>query len=624
MNRRPAIASVLVAAVVLAGCSKKTADTTPAADTTPVAAADLIITGGPIVTMEGDQPATAEAIVVDDGRITFVGSKADALKQQADGTVVKDLGGKTLMPGFIDGHAHAQQFGTQAVGANLLAPPDGTVNTIDDLVDRLKAFAAGPDVGLTGWIIGVGYDDALLGRHPTREDLDKVSTTVPVMATHISAHFAAVNTLGLKLIGYDASTPNPEGGVIRREADGKTPNGVLEELAAMPYMVKFLTPTTQAGKDIFLKRGLEMAKSYGYTTTNEGRMFGTMHADMANAAARGLVDIDFNGWMDYSNRAELDRSFATAYTNHYRLAGLKITLDGSPQGRTAWRTVPYLLPPDGQQPGYKGYPAIPDTKQVEAYLDEAYTKGWPVKVHANGDAAIDQLFEALKPVVAKHGVKPGQVTLIHGQFIRPDQVQAAEVARHLPVDVPDAHVLLGRLVQADRRPGTGGADLADALDPEHRPARDQPHRRAGCASQPDAGRVGHGESHLALRGGHRPRRARHPLRSDEDDHPLGRRAVRRAGDQGLHQGGQARRPRRALRQPAHRGPGEDQPDPGPRNDQGRQDGLGPRVRVLLDPSLLGDGALPGNIARSMRSALGTRWLALAARKMERVMGIEPK
>ncbi len=113
---------------------------------------------------------------------------------------------------------------------------------------RLKAFAAGPDVGLTGWIFGVGYDDALLGRHPTREDLDKVSTTVPVMATHISGHFAAVNTLGLKMIGYDASTPNPEGGVIRREADGKTPNGVLEELAAMPHMVTFSRPPRRRGR----------------------------------------------------------------------------------------------------------------------------------------------------------------------------------------------------------------------------------------------------------------------------------------------------------------------------------------------------------------------------------------
>jgi predicted amidohydrolase YtcJ len=430
MTRRPAIASALASALVLAACSQKPADTTA------VTAADLIITGGPIVTMEGDQPTTAEAIVVDEGRITFVGSKADALKQKAAGTVVKDLGGKTLLPGFIDGHAHAQQFGTQAVGANLLAPPDGTVNTIDDLVQRLKAFASGPDVVLTGWIFGIGYDDALLGRHPTREDLDKVSTTVPVMATHISGHFAAVNSLGMKLIGYDASTPNPEGGVIRREADGRTPNGVLEELAAMPHMVRFLTPTTQAGKDDFLKRGLELAKSFGYTTTNEGRMFGPMHDVMVDAAKRGLVDIDFIGWMDYTGRTALDTGYSTSYTNHYRLGGLKITLDGSPQGRTAWRSTAYLIPPDGQKSGYKGYPAIPDTKQVEAYLDEAYTKGWPVKVHANGDAAMDQMFEALRPVVAKHGAKPGQVTLIHGQFIRPDQVKELKALGIFPSMFP--------------------------------------------------------------------------------------------------------------------------------------------------------------------------------------------
>jgi predicted amidohydrolase YtcJ len=432
MILRRVVSLLVVSALALAACSKPPSD----AGTSTNTDADLIISGGPIVTMEGDQPVTVEAIVVDDGLITFVGSKADALKRKGDGTVVKDLAGKTLMPGFIDGHAHAQQFGTQAVGANLLAPPDGTVNTIDDVVERLKAFGAGPDAAMTGWIFGVGYDDALLGRHPTREDLDKVSTTVPVMATHISGHFAAVNSLGLKLIGYDASTPDPEGGVIRREADGKTPNGVLEELAAMPHMVKFLAPTTPAGRDDFLKRGLELAKSFGYTTTNEGRMFGAMHDQMADAARRGLLDIDFIGWMDYTGRTALDTGYSAAYTNRYRLGGLKITLDGSPQGRTAWRTVPYLLPPDGQKAGYKGYPAIPDTKQVEAYLDEAYTKGWPVKVHANGDAAIEQLFEALKPVLAKHGVKPGQVTLIHGQFIRPDQVKELKALGIFPSMFP--------------------------------------------------------------------------------------------------------------------------------------------------------------------------------------------
>lgn len=256
----------------------------------------------------------------------------------------------------------------------------------------------------------------------TRVPFGSRFVNLPVMATHISGHFAAVNSVGLKLIGFDAKTRDPEGGVIRREADGKTPNGVLEELAAIPYMVKFLAPAKREDKDYFLKRGLELAKSFGYTTANEGRLFGPMHADMADAANRGLLDIDVIGWMDYTGRAEIDKAFSTRYSNRYRLGGLKITLDGSPQGRTAWRSTSYLLPPDGQQKGYAGYPAIPDTKQVEAYLDEAYSKGWPVKVHANGDAAIDQLFTVLRPVVAKHGVKPGGTILIHGQFIRADQV----------------------------------------------------------------------------------------------------------------------------------------------------------------------------------------------------------
>lgn len=402
----------------------------------PGVAADAIYTGGPIVTINDAQP-NVEALAVKDGKVLALGSRADIeAAHKGRTTTMVDLSGKTLMPGFIDGHAHAQQFGAQAVGANLLAPPDGTVNTIDDVVDRLKTFAAGPDVGLTGWIFGAGYDDSLLGRHPTREDLDKVSTTVPVMAVHISGHFAAVNTLGLQRIGYDAGTPDPEGGVIRREADGKTPNGVLEELAALPHMVKALAAVEPDGQDLFLKRGLEMAKSFGYTTVNEGRMFGPMHDVMADAARRGLVDVDFIGWMDYTGRAALDKAYSATYANRYRLGGLKITLDGSPQGRTAWRTTPYLLPPDGQQAGYQGYPAIPDTAEVEAYLDEAYAKGWPVKVHANGDAAIDQLFDALKPVVGKHGVRPGAVTLIHGQFIRADQVQQLKALGIFPSMFP--------------------------------------------------------------------------------------------------------------------------------------------------------------------------------------------
>jgi len=401
-----------LAALFLGGCSAGS----------PEAQGDLIVRGGPILTMEGDQPTYAEAVVVDDGRIVFVGAESGAMAYRGDDTVVQDLGGRTLMPGFVDGHAHFLQFGTQAIGANLLAPPDGDVNTIDDVVAKLQAFGQGPDVGRTGWIFGVGYDDALLGRHPTRHDLDKVSTEVPVVAVHISGHFSVMNTVGLERFGINADMANPEGGVIRREADGRTPNGVLEELASMPYVFRITNPASQEDKDYFMQRGLEMAKSYGYTTAVEGRMFGDANRDLMDAARRGLLDIDIIGWQDYTGMDQLEQFYSKTYTDHYRLGGLKITLDGSPQGRTAWRTTPYLVPPDGQQAGYAGYPAIPDTAVVQGYIDQAYANNWPVKIHGNGDAAIDQMIEALRPVVEKYGVRQGETILVHGQFLRQDQI----------------------------------------------------------------------------------------------------------------------------------------------------------------------------------------------------------
>lgn len=417
----PCVSCVIATLLLAAGCTKSP---TPAASTADAGSdrADVIYVDGPILTMEGDAPAYVEALAVKAGKITFAGSRADVEQLKGAATKWVDLGGKTLVPGFIDGHAHVLQFGTQAVGANLLAPPDGDVNTIDDLVARLKEFAANPDVARTGWIYGTGYDDSLLGRHPTREDLDKVSLDVPVVAGHISGHFSVMNTAGLRKVGITADTPDPEGGRIRREADGKTPNGVLEELASIPYVIAILNPSRPEDRDYFLSRGLELAKSFGYTTATEGRLMGAANDNAMDAARRGLLDIDVIGWQDYTGMDQLEKYYSTTYSNHYRLGGLKITLDGSPQGRTAWRTRPYLIPPDGQQAGYKGYPAIPDTRQVEGYLDKAYANNWPVKLHANGDAAIDQMLEALRPVVKKYGVRKGETILVHGQFLRQDQI----------------------------------------------------------------------------------------------------------------------------------------------------------------------------------------------------------
>jgi len=183
--------------------------------TSPTPLADRIFFGGPILTVEDDQPSV-EALAVKGGVIARAGSMAHVEELRGPDTEMVDLGGRTLVPGFIDGHAHFVQFGVQAVGAVLLAPPDGEVSTIDDLVAKLREFASGGDIHHTGWVFGLGYDDALLGRHPDRDDLDRVSTELPVIAVHISGHFSAMNSVGLATVGYSAATPDPEGGIIRR------------------------------------------------------------------------------------------------------------------------------------------------------------------------------------------------------------------------------------------------------------------------------------------------------------------------------------------------------------------------------------------------------------------------
>jgi predicted amidohydrolase YtcJ len=392
-----------------------------------ITSADAIYYGGDIITMEGDSAVYPEAVAVKAGQIAFAGSKVEAEKMKGDSTVMRDLKGKTLVPGFIDGHCHFFAFGSQAISANLLAPPDGTSNNIDDLVNELKAWYLKNGTDKTqGWIVGIGFDDAVLKekRFPTKDDLDKVSTDLPVMATHISGHFCSVNTKGLEVLGITAASKDPEGGVIRRVKGSKEPNGVLEELAAIPHMFKLVTPPTKELADSYLDAGQKMAASYGYTTCNEGRAMGN-HEQMADYATRGKMYLDVNSWIDYSVPQHMGSEwYSKEYKSHYRIAGLKLTLDGSPQGRTAWRNSPYLIPPDGQKKGYKGYPAIPKDEDVQKIVDSAFANNWQLKAHTNGDAAADQLFRAIGKASAKYGNEDRRNILIHGQLIRMDQLDS--------------------------------------------------------------------------------------------------------------------------------------------------------------------------------------------------------
>ena len=381
---------------------------------------------GDILTMRGNSPEYVDALIVKDKIIQFVGSKEEAMKIVGNNFKSIDLKGNTLLPGFIDGHAHFASFSAQAIGAQILPPPDAGAKDIPSLIEILKKWNTPENRALTGWIFGMGFDDSVLEekRFPTKHDLDQVSTEFPIMIVHISGHFAVVNSKALELLKINSTTKNPEGGIIRRE-NGTEPNGVLEELAAIPYMLKVLNPTSKKAADQFFEAGQEMALSYGYTTAQEGRAMEN-HELLVAASQAGKLKLDVVSYVDYLfvDKYMGSKWNTNTYNNHYRIGGVKLTLDGSPQGRTAWRTLPYLLPPDGAKEGYLGYPAIPNDSSVMAIYDKAFKNNWQIHTHANGDAAMDQMIRTMKPVVAKYGNDDRRNVLIHGQYIREDQLDS--------------------------------------------------------------------------------------------------------------------------------------------------------------------------------------------------------
>jgi len=384
---------------------------------------------GDIITMVGDSPNYVEAIVEKGGKIIFTGSSEEAMKIAGKGHEMINLEGKTLVPGFIDGHCHFSNFGGQAIGAQLLASPDANVDDMEMLISVLKQWNTPENRALTGWIFGTGFDDSVLAekRFPTKHDLDKVSTEFPIMITHISGHFAVVNSKGLELLGIDAKSKDPEGGIIRREKNSSEPNGVLEELAAIPYMLQAIAPKSEEAIIKFFESGQEMALSYGYTTAQEGRAMQN-HEMLAAMAEKDKFKIDVVSYIDYMfvDKYMDSKWNSKNYTNNYRIGGMKVTLDGSPQGRTAWRTEPYLIPPEGMPHNYSGYPAIPSDSVLSSIYEKGFKNNWQILSHTNGDAAVDQLIRTMKPLKEKYGNEGRRDVIIHGQYIREDQLNDAK------------------------------------------------------------------------------------------------------------------------------------------------------------------------------------------------------
>ena len=420
-NKRYSILLVLVLACVV-GCSQ----------TDESRSADSVYINGNVITLD-EQESVVSGLAVADGRIIAVGTSEKVLTLVDDSTLVIDLQSKTLVPGFVDGHSHLSGVAIQAITANLLPPPDGPGSDIASLQKTLREFMKTSEMVKThNVLIGFNYDDSQLAekRHPTRQDLDAVSTDMPIMITHQSGHLGVYNTKALEMFGVTADSEDPPGGIIVREEDGRTPNGVLEENAHFQLLYNVIPPFSGEESLSIMEAAQMQYLSNGFTTIQDGKIDPVSLELMMKYAQTGGLKADLVVYADLvpmEDYVVMEGPLQSSnYTDRLRIGGVKLTFDGSPQGKTAWFSKPYLVAPQGQADNYAGYPAFTDEEALQWY-EVAYKNNWQMLTHTNGDAAIDQLIRVAGKAAERYPKDDRRTVMIHGQFLREDQV--AEVQR---------------------------------------------------------------------------------------------------------------------------------------------------------------------------------------------------
>lgn len=368
---------------------------------------------GNILTLEKGAPA--EALLVEGGAVKALGSYDELRLAAGDGARRVDLLGRTLLPAFIDAHSHIT-----SLASTLASVPLEGAKSQEEIAKRIRDYVAAHGVPAGKWVTGFGYDNNLLpGReHPDRRLLDAAAPQNPVVISHASGHMGVMNTQGLRQMGIAASTPDPAGGKIGRELDGE-PSGYLEEAAFTATAARMPEPSPEESLRL-LEEAQKVYLRHGITTVQDGFTAPAQWELLRQAAEEGRLAVDTIAYADLCGSPGMlhENRDWREYQNHLKLGGYKIFLDGSPQGRTAWMSEPYL----GGEPGYRGYPAH-ENQQVRAYLDTALREGAQLLAHCNGDAAAQQFLDAYAAAREQNPGAPDiRPVMIHAQLLRRDQL----------------------------------------------------------------------------------------------------------------------------------------------------------------------------------------------------------
>jgi predicted amidohydrolase YtcJ len=382
-------------------------------------APDMVLFNGCVATQLPQAPA-AQAVALGRGRILAVGKDDAMLSMATAGTEKIDLGGRLVVPGFMDTHIHFYEWALKRQGVKL-----DDVTRVEAVLDRLHTAAQDRAPGQ--WIMGQGWNETDWSevRMPTRDLLDQAAPHHPVMLWRCDMHLAAANTAALELAGIDVQTSDPPEGRIERDAQGE-PTGILRELAinlvrdvvAPPESDQVLTAFREATGALHRR---------GVTGIHDVRLMGDKDGACAFRAFQTLDRdhrLQLRTWITWpGDRLEdlIGLGLQTGFGNErLRLGHVKFFSDGGMGARTAWMIDPFL--DDG-----RGMPLV-EMDDLADRIRRADAAGLSVMVHAVGDRAnreLINLFEDLESERRRCAAPPPAIPhrIEHVQMIRPEDVE---------------------------------------------------------------------------------------------------------------------------------------------------------------------------------------------------------
>lgn len=382
-------------------------------ESAPKISADLILNNGKIVSVD-EAFGIFDTIVVTDGKIVELGDAS--LLDKYEAATLRDLEGKTLMPGFIDSHTHISGDPKRYIDLN-------EVTSIAEIQDLIRAKAL--ELGQGEWITGYGWseDELAEGRKPLRGDLDIAAPFNPVTLTRAGGHSAVVSTSALGLAEINNNTPDPEGGVIERDENGVA-NGIIRE---RQNIVGRLVPDSTYEEllaSLEINLGNLLAKGItsitdASTPPEEYAMWEELYAKPGVNLPRSAVQFQ---WFNVEEIIEAKERSGEG-SEFLRIGPIKVFADGGFTGPAAFTKEPYL-----NQGDYRGYLNMPAEDLVN-HINEIHDAGWQMGIHAIGDAAIELVVDTLAEALTRNPREDHRTYLNHFSM-RPSDATMEKMAEH--------------------------------------------------------------------------------------------------------------------------------------------------------------------------------------------------